>query len=251
MSRFLLIILALVALSFGQLSVRIAENNPTQFIIGEKVFVAVFIDGVSGNGSEELEQGTAPYVLENVFGNASFLKPNGRPAYNSNLDNAHYHWQNNQNFWLELSGYAPSVGNYSGRLRVRNTLTGEQAEISYSFNVTELPSNYYGVVIAMHDSAASYGRQMEIYTSLKNTTTTSRTLQSPYIDYYGTRQSGRQPLINIWKKPSNGCVQVLDCGQGNFVIRHRLSGDVHIGAGARTDEFQIGYNEIADSYNLY
>lgn len=251
MSRFLLIILALVALSFGQLSVRIAENNPTQFIIGEKVFVAVFIDGVSGNGSEELEQGTAPYVLENVFGNASFLKPNGRPAYNSNLDNAYYHWQNNQNFWLELSGYAPSVGNYSGRLRVRNTLTGEQAEISYSFKVTELPSNYYGVVIAMHDSAASYGRQMEIYTSLKNTTTTSRTLQSPYIDYYGTRQSGRQPLINIWKKPSNGCVQVLDCGQGNFVIRHRFSGDVHVGAGARTAEFQVGYNEIADSYNLY
>ena len=251
MSRFLLIILALVALSFGQLSVRIAENNPAQFIIGEKAFVAVFIDGVSGNGSEELEQGTAPYVLENILGNASFLKPNGRPAYNSNLDNAFYHWQNNQNFWLELSGYAPSVGNYSGRLRVRNTLTGEQAEISYSFEVTELSSNYYGVVIAMHDSAASYGRQMEIYTSLKNTTTTSRTLQSPYIDYYGTRQSGRQPLINIWKKPSNGCVQVLDCGQGNFVIRHRFSGDVHIGAGARTAEFQVGYNEIADSYNLY
>ncbi|MBR2307647.1 MAG: hypothetical protein IKA48_10695, partial [Fibrobacter sp.] len=239
------------ALELDGVPVRIAEGNPVQFFVGEKVFVAVEIDGVTGFASEEGQRGTVPYVLENVPGNPSWIKPNGRPVYNSGLDNAEYHWQNNQTFWLELSGIAPARGDYSATVRLRNTVTGNSVDTVYSFSVIMPSLEYPGVVVAMHDSAASYGRQMEIYSSLLNTSMSSRTLQSPYFDYYATRRQGMQPVVNVWEAPSNGCVQVLDCGQGNFVIRHRYSGNVSFAAGARRGEFRIGYNEVGGPENPY
>ena len=239
------------ALELDGVPVRIAEGNPVQFFVGEKVFVAVEIDGVTGFASEEGQRGTVPYVLENVPGNPSWIKPNGRPVYNSGLDNAEYHWQNNQTFWLELSGIAPARGDYSATVRLRNTVTGNSVDTVYSFSVIMPSLEYPGVVVAMHDSAASYGRQMEIYSSLLNTSMSSRTLQSPYFDYYATRRQGMQPVVNVWEAPSNGCVQVLDCGQGNFVIRHRYSGNTSFAAGARRGEFRIGYNEVGGPENPY
>jgi RHS repeat-associated protein len=239
------------ALELDGVPVRIAEGNPVQFFVGEKVFVAVEIDGVTGFASEEGQRGTVPYVLENVPGNPSWIKPNGRPVYNSGLDNAEYHWQNNQTFWLELSGIAPARGDYSATVRLRNTVTGNSVDTVYSFSVIMPSLEYPGVVVAMHDSAASYGRQMEIYSSLMNTSMSSRTLQSPYFDYYATRRQGMQPVVNVWEAPSNGCVQVLDCGQGNFVIRHRYSGNTSFAAGARRGEFRIGYNEVGGPENPY
>lgn len=233
------------------LSIHIADRNPTQFMVGEKAFIAVEIEGVTGFQSEEGQRGIAPYVLEKFSDNASWLRPNGRPEFNSGLDNAEDHWQNNQTFWLELSGIAPAEGDYSGKVRVRNVLTGEQDTASFAFTVIMPPSNYLGVIVAMHDSAASYGRQMDIYSSLINTSRSSRTLQSPYVDYYATRRQGMQPVVNVWEKPSNGCVQILDCGEGNFVIRHRYSGNVSFAPGARRGEFKIGYNETSTPANPY
>ena len=231
MKRFFAFLLLLSAFSYGELGVRIAEGTPRQFFLGERAFVSVYIDGVSGNGSSEGHQGTYPYSLSNLSGNAPWLLPSGRPDFDSGLDNARDHWQNNQNFWLELSGQAPSAGEYSGVFRVTNSATGEFADVPYAFTVSGPPAADSGIAVMMRDPAASYGRQMEIYTSLKNVGMVRKTLQSPYVDYYGTRKGGNQSVVKVWGRPSSSCLQVLDCGNGNFVIRHRFLSSVTLDAG--------------------
>ena len=249
MKRFFAFLLLLSAFSYGELGVRIAEGTPRQFFLGERAFVSVYIDGVSGNGSSEGHQGTYPYSLSNLSGNAPWLLPSGRPDFDSGLDNARDHWQNNQNFWLELSGQAPSAGEYSGVFRVTNSATGEFADVPYAFTVSGPPAADSGIAVMMRDPAASYGRQMEIYTSLKNVGMVRKTLQSPYVDYYGTRKGGNQSVVKVWGRPSSSCLQVLDCGNGNFVIRHRFLSSVTLDAGKGSGEFRVGYNEVASANN--
>ena len=86
MKKFLLTILLCLATSYClPLNAHVADNNPTQFYLGEKVFIAVAIDGVTGNAMRvDKNGGTAPYILENVSGNAvDWLNPNGRPDFDA------------------------------------------------------------------------------------------------------------------------------------------------------------------------
>jgi hypothetical protein len=163
-----------VSFAFSAFEIKIADENPTTFQVGERAFVAVKIvrddRNPEFNGNFYTKNGTtiSPYELEIVSGNADWLYPQYRPAYGSSLDNAYYNWQNNQYFWMELSGIVPNTANgtYTGTVQVKDTVSGEIATANYSFQV--VPNNN-NLSIVMYDAAASYNRQMEIRSFIKTT----------------------------------------------------------------------------------
>jgi hypothetical protein len=69
------------------------------------------------------------------------------------------------------------------------------------------------------------------------------------MDYYLTKAPTRQILLNVWSRPSNTCVQVLDCGNDNYIIRHRFTNAITINSKDTSNEFQIGYNEKINGNN--
>ena len=247
------ILLFSVSFAFSAFEIKIADENPTTFQVGERAFVAVKIvrddnneyfynQGYYGNFYTKNGTTISPYELEIVSGNADSLSLQHRPAYGSSLDNAYDHWQNNQYFWMELSGIVPNTANgtYTGTVQVKNTVSGEIATANYSFQV--VPNNN-NLSVVMYDAAASYNRQMEIRSYIKNNSNTSKTLNRPYMDYYLTKAPTRQIVLNVWSKPSQSCVQVLDCGNDHYIIRNRFTETITINSKGSSGEIQIGYNE--------
>ena len=231
----------------------IPSDAKKTFYIGERVCIPVYIE--SDNviyQSYPASTGSNGYVLTNVSGNAPWLDYVHRQDYADgqelNTPTPNYHWQNNQIFWIELSGWASVAGSYSGRMLVQNTLTGESQYLNYDFSVVE-PQN--GLYIVSYDPAASYERQIEQRSYVLNKTGSSVTLNRPYIDYYMTKTSGKQLILNVWSKPSDACVVVLDCGSDHYVIRQRYKNDVTFQPNLVNDTFQLGINEHADIYDKY
>ena len=248
MFRLLLLLLLGATSAFAAVSAHVAEGNPTTFELGEEVFISVVIDGVTDK-SPRNNDGT--YILEKVSTDMQWLVAQSRPPKDDGLVDGH--WQNNQKSWMELSGKAPSTGNYTIKFKVKNTKNNESSgELSFSFSVGEPSQN--GLTVMMFDPAASYDRQIEIRSRLKNTSANTLVLHKPYIDYYATKEHNKQAVVNVWAKPSNSCVQILRCGgdgSDNFIIRHRYSDDVSIDGKGEGGTFQVGYNEITNETDHY
>ncbi|SHH87874.1 RHS repeat-associated core domain-containing protein [Fibrobacter sp. UWH9] len=250
---FLFLLTIAVVNSFATLNISIENGDRKSFYVGEKAFVSVYIqetDALLAAGGSS-GYGLDGYVLVNSSKNASWLKPEGRPEYADgiqlNTEDPSNHWQNNQAFWLQLSGIATKAGTYSGTLTVRKGI--ESASLNYSFEVLDYPVNT--PVIVSYDSAASYDRQIDFHSYIRNNSTYKRMLVRPYMDYYMTKTTGRQAVLNVWERPINSCVQILDCGNDHFVFRQKFLDNQTLEVGETSEEFLLGYNEWANSSNSY
>ncbi|MDR1760192.1 MAG: hypothetical protein LBR60_06675, partial [Fibrobacter sp.] len=229
---------------------------------GERAFVSVEIlegDPVTINTPRGDGHGHGPYTIENISsGNgffADWLYPHYRQEYNPDPGgNAYDHWVNNQRYYLELSGVIPSsnIGTYSGKVRVCLENTTDCKEGNYSF-VTQIPA--IGLAPLFQDYAASYDRQMELYTRIRNNAATTLSFDRPYMDYYFKKDPKRQAVISPWVTPGNTCIEVLTCGNNNFILRHHFTSTMSLAPGATSGQFKIGYNEVenwaapSDPYN--
>ena len=257
MNKILLIAILLVASFcevFAGITASIAQGSRNVFYVGEWAYVSVEVrefDNSYGTGNSN-------YVIRNLSGNAQWLTFVHRHNYANgtelHTEQPYYHWQNNQRIWIELSGKATQPGTYSGRLSVSHTndITGatEVAYLNYSFEVRDYNRN---LAVLSQDYAASYDRQIEFRSYMVNRSNSSITLNNPYMDYYMTKSAEKQVILNVWKKPENSCVQVLDCGNGHFVVRQHVMGSKVLNAGWANsdDDFQLGINEIGTWNDRY
>ena len=248
---FIIFVVASLYNAFAELDAYIDNDGKTVFYVGERAYVSVYVTETNAMTKSHSTHtgGSEGYVLTNVSGNAPWLRFNYRDELADgptlNTDQPYWHWRNNQVIWIELSGKPTIPDNYSGVVRVENTVTNESVELPYAFSVKPAPNS---VAILSYDFAASYGRQIEQRSYLQNNTGASLTLDRPYMDYYMTRNPGKQVLVNVWSKPGNTCVQVLDCGSNHYVIRQRFKKELMLAANRTSGEFQLGLNERSSTY---
>ena len=225
----------------------IAPNSRKVFYVGEWAYVAVQIDDLQDYGGH----GNKGYVLEHVSGNAPWLIYTHRQDYASgeelNTDQPQYHWQNNQLFWIEMSGKATQPGFYNGRLSVSHMNGVGHVDVAYLDYSFEVRDHKHDLAVISRDYAASYNRQIELHSYIVNLSGSSITLYNPYIDYYMTKAEGMQVVLNAWGRPRNSCVQVLDCGKNHLVVRRHMLGAVELNAASVN--FQLGINEIPSQGN--
>ena len=170
------------------------------------------------------------------------------------------HWKNKQSCWNELVGVATYPGNYEGQVYLKDYEANDEVYtnpvLNYSFNVIELniseidrmAPNSKATIIS-RDAAASYDAQAEIYSYLKNNTDSKQSLDNPYMDYYMTLPNeSKVGVFSIWHLPENSCLQVLDCGNGNYVFRQKYKGQRSLQAGASLDEFQLALYDAKATY---
>ena len=252
MNKILLTVILLVASFCGasELKASIAPNSRKVFYVGEQAYVAVEIEDYA----DDAKRGNSYYFLRHESGNAPWLFYDYRPDYNDQLDNAPSHWQNNQSFWIELIGKATQPGFYKGVVYAYHTdfsgVVVEEKYLDYSFEVRDYE---HDLVVKSRDYAASYDRQIDFYSYIDNLSNTPITLNNPYMDYYMTKGSGKQLILNVWGKPRNSCVQVLDCGDNHFVVRQRMTGAVELSSETinSKDAFQLAINERPPLYSVY
>ena len=242
-----ILLIASICEAFASITAYIAQGSRNVFYVGEWAYVSVEVREFSNSYGT----GNSNYTIRNLSGNAPWLTFVHRHNYANgtelNTDEPYYHWQNNQRIWIELSGKATQPGFYNGRLSVSHTdeETGatEVVYLDYSFEVRDYN---HDLAVLSRDYAASYDRQIEFRSYMLNRSNSPITLNDPYMDYYMTKSAGEQVILNVWKKPNNSCVQVLDCGSGHFVVRQHIVGSKVLNAGGANsdDEFQLGINEI-------
>jgi len=170
------------------------------------------------------------------------------------------HWKNKQTCWNELVGVAAYPGHYEGQVYLKDyAANGEvytNPVLNYSFNVIELNISEIDrmapnskATIVSRDAAANYNAQAEIYSYLKNNTNSRQELDNPYMDYYMTLPNEIEVgVFSIWHLPENSCLQVLDCGNGNYVFRQQYKGLRVMYAGETLDEFQLALYDAKETY---
>ncbi|MCF0216378.1 MAG: hypothetical protein HUK21_07890, partial [Fibrobacteraceae bacterium] len=226
---------ALAALNF-----RIPDGHPTLFYSGEDVFIAVenpsFADGKKPN--EEIGTfGVGPYYIqvnsvESLSGSTSELptftakyRPKKTQVTVNEQDNNNA-WQNNQSFWMELVAKDAKPGTYRCNFSVKSSNESGENKLSFQFTVIEPPQKIH---IEMKDIAASYPRQIDLDTRLRNDSENDITLNKPYYDYYFTKRAAKTQL-NVWVGLPNTCIEVLDCGNRNLILRQRYKEGITIKA---------------------
>lgn len=229
----------------------IPENHPHLFYTGQDVFIAVqnldFKD--ARTPSEEVgDYGVGPYYIvvnsvESTDGSTHEL-PTFTPKYRpvktlvtEDEDKNNHSWQNNQFFWMELVSKDAKPGKYKCNFTVKRENVTDEKKLSFNFIVSDPPSR---IVVDMKDPAASYQRQIELNTRLRNNTENDVTLNRPYYDYYFTKRDYKTSL-NVWVNLNNSCVEVVDCGNRNLVLRHRYLEEITI---RRKSTYTDLYSEV-------
>ena len=176
---FIIFVVASLYNAFAELDAYIDNDGKTVFYVGERAYVSVYVsetDAMTLSHSTHTG-GSGGYVLTNLSGNASWLRFNYRDeladAQTLNTDQPYWHWRNNQVIWIELSGKATIPDDYSGVVRVKNTVSNDSIDLPYAFSVKAAPNS---VAILSYDAAASYGRQIEQRSYLRNNTGSSVTM---------------------------------------------------------------------------
>jgi RHS repeat-associated protein len=264
----------------------ILENRRSEFWVGEEISIPLGLDCCdcfSSSSSSvdpesyriDFDEGVTPINLT-LKRKERLTKDEIKLYYAENeaylADN---HWRNKQGCWYEFVGTATEPGTYSGNVKidiVKQLLyqykMGEHTYYQYyydpsygentlhfSFDVKPLDYSKDGsskpiskATIVSRDAAASYSDQAEIYSYLKNNTESQQTLDNPFMDYYMTLPDNQQiGVFSIWKLPENSCIQILECGNNNYVFRHKYSGIQTLNAGASLGEFQLGLYETPNT----
>ena len=255
------------------LNVKISDNHRDIFFVGETVAIPIETEGCQCRRNEYRETDCnceLSYTL--TEGNISLQAKHNEFLTQTEID-AYYdtdvtscvydcHWRNQQSFWMELTGLASEEGSYKGILTVRrvyrqnNEDLSETKNVMFSFEVKPLthaengfsPPNSKATIVS-RDVAASYNAQAEIYSYLKNNTNSKQTLDNPYMDYYMTlpNESG-VGVFSIWSIPENSCLQVLDCGNDNYVLRQQYKGQRNLESGESLKEFQLALYDAKNSF---
>lgn len=160
-------------------------------------------------------------------------------------------WHNAQDKWIELLAYANETGEYEGSVYISGTTGGKFVTtnpVDFKFTVGPALSNGNGgkFAVLFLDSSASYKRQIDINTFVKNNSASDEQLKNAHVDYYVKASSfATKPKISIWYNPNgqNACVQVYRCSDNNYVIRHKLLVDKYLANGGELSFAQIGYEE--------
>ncbi|PZW62348.1 RHS repeat-associated core domain-containing protein [Fibrobacter sp. UWR1] len=248
---FALQINALAALNFV-----IPSEHRTLFYTGEDVFIALqnnsFRDAKIP--SDDIgAYGVGPYYIqvnsvENLSG-SSYI-PTFTPSYrplkqqivtNNDRDNDNA-WQNNQLFWMELVSKDVKPGTYRCNFSVKSNNESGANNLSFQFTVIEPQSK---INVDVKDPAASYQRQIDLNTRLRNDTESDVTLNRPYYDYYFTKRE-KKASLNVWVDLGNACIEILDCGNKNLVLRHRYNDEITIKSKSAYSKSysQVGFLEL-------
>ena len=131
--------------AFATLTASIHSEARTTFFVGERVNIPVYIEETGAMTMiQQHASGSDGYVLTHLSGNASWLTFEHRQEYADgqtlNTNDPYWHWQNNQVFWIEMSGMATTAGEYSGTLLVQNSQTDESQVLEQNpgFSLPEL-----------------------------------------------------------------------------------------------------------------
>lgn len=242
----------------------ISPQRRTEFWVGEEVSVPVeCCDCILGESYSATDH-EKNLTLELRVERNRWLTPDEIASYSGDVSG---NWRNKQSCYHELVGRATHPGSYSGSINLiqiqqshfHYTSPGREPKedydrrkivyptIDFSFDVKSsdktigngFKPNSKAVVVS-RDAAASYSEQAEIYSYLKNNSGSPQTLDNPFMDYYMTLPNNQQVgIFSIWKLPANSCIQVLECGNNNYVFRHKYSGIQTLNAGASLGEFQL------------
>jgi len=223
------------------------ENGRKVFWVGEEISIPISTLCINCfiNTPFTLKDGNGNVLMNFYFKRKEPLTDDEIELYypaGANNGDPKDHWRNNQKFWNELTGVATQPGVYNGTIQIQGEegyyFYGE-ASLSISFEVKPLdsangmalPPNSKGTVISS-DAAASYDRQAEIYSQIKNNTNSRQSLDNPYFDYYMTLPHDTiTGVFSIWAIPQDACIEILDCGNRNYVFRHRYNGIRNLEAG--------------------
>ena len=236
------------------LNAKVPDGHRNNFYVGETVVIPIESEGCKCLWLRESDDKRTICNCEISYtlaeGNISleekqkkFLSQDEIDDYYANVSNPEpdCHWRNRQSFWMELSGLAVNKGHYEGTLTVKRTDTKESKKVDFSFDVNDVPKDKK-IAILSNDPAANYNEQMEIYSKIHFDETADKSLRKPYFDYYFTKNyQSRYVVFDIWNKPENTCIQVLDCGDGiHYVFRHRYRDNIQT---SDESEFQLALFE--------
>lgn len=241
--------------------------------VGERIVIPIPLDRFQGgeNAFECLDanDGTAPlppgFVAHASFSSSSqmggfgvsqcrkvfqrdgsgniVMDQDGNPVYNPN------DWHNLQNKWIEVVAEAQVPGEYAGSMTIegkpnKESPTETTSPVLFEFVVDAgFPEASDGVAVLFADSSASFSRQIDLNTWIRNVSGSEITLKKTYVDYYLT--ASRKPAIDVWFNPpgNNSCTQVYKCGTDNFLIRNYLLDGITLANGEIRTMPQVGYRE--------
>ena len=220
----------------------IPANSKTLFYVGEKIVVPVESEGCGclWNDKKETECNCKlSYSMRK--GSGVTLQPSHKeyltsrqidvmyPPEDAEMGYVSCHWMNQQSFWHELTGLAREAGKFGIDVTVerKNGNETESVTIPFDFSV----ENYSGekkAVILFKDAAANFADQLELNSKIKFNGNANQSLYWPYMDYYVTKGAPTWMYFSVWGKPREAtCVQVLDCGNSNYVFRLRYLTEVN------------------------
>ncbi len=132
--------------------------------------------------------------------------------------------------WTKIQGHYAEIV-WSPVMSQVNTSDSFQLQICDSTG-SNCGSTYYSPTIQVipgkvgmvfYDQAASFTKQVDIGTWVKNYSSSSLNLSGAWYDYYvQASQTANRISPQVWTGDSKMCIQLLSCGGNKYIVRHQM-----------------------------